>query len=177
MMQLSGEELGQTDRDGYRMLRLPYGQDGRYAMEVMLPDQGVDPDTMLASLDAAEWREAVASLSVDTVGLVGLPRFELTWGAELNDPLTRLGMGNAFAPGPADFRPMSPRDLFLDIVFHKTYLRVDEQGTEAAAASGAKLNRDCDCGMFVVNRPFALTISDTQTGTILFLGTVANPTG
>lgn len=173
MMHLGGEELPYAGRDGYRMLRLPYGEQERYAMEVLLPDADSNLSELLASLDETEWRAAVDSLTEESVN-VALPRFELEWGEDLTGPLTRLGMGGAFGPG-ADFRPMSPANPWLSTVVHKTYLRVDEEGTEAAAATGAVMEV-CDCGTdFLVDRPFAFTISDTQTGTILFLGAIADP--
>jgi serine protease inhibitor len=176
MMQLMDQDFGYADRDGYRMLRLPYGDQGRYGMEVLLPDEGVTLGSVLDSLDAAEWRAAVDSLTEQTVNLLAMPRFELRWEAELNDPLTALGMGAAFG-GEADFRPMSPTDPWLDTVVHKTYLRVDEEGTEAAAVTGGAMitSVPADPLEFRVDRPFLLTISDSETGTILFLGVVADP--
>jgi serpin B len=176
-MHLNGETFGLTQRDGYRMLRLPYGEDGRYGMEVLLPDDGNSLANLLGSLDAARWRAAVDSLTEQTVDELALPRFELRWKGELTDSLQRLGISAAFTPGRADFRPLCPLDTWLDTVVHKTYVRVDERGTEAAAVTGgtmvtsARLNKT----VFRVDRPFAFTISDRQTGTILFLGTVTDP--
>lgn len=88
-------------------------------------------------------------------------------------------MPSAFHPGAADFTPMSPADLYLDTVVQKTYLRVDEAGTEAAAVTGGAVGTTSLQPQlaFVVDRPFAFTISDTETGTILFLGEVADPRG
>jgi serpin B len=175
MMHLDRQELPYAQRDGYQMLRLPYGQQGRYAMEVLLPDADSNLGELLASLDGTEWRTAVDSLTEESID-VALPRFELAWDENLTEALTRLGMGEAFSPA-ADFRPMSPANPFLSTVVHKTYLRVDEEGTEAAAVTGAAMEI-CACGTgFVVDRPFAFTISDTQTGTILFLGAIADPRG
>lgn len=178
LMRLRGEELGYTERDGYRMLRLPYGEDGRYGMEVLLPDADSGLGEMLDSLDAAEWRAAVDTLAEQKVDEVALPRFELQWDAVLNEPLERLGMGVAFTPA-ADFRPMSPADPWLDVVAHKTYIRVDEEGTEAAAVTGGGMivSAPVDPLVFRVDRPFAFTISDAETGAILFLGAVDDPRG
>ncbi|WP_422770490.1 serpin family protein [Plantactinospora sp. WMMC1484] len=178
-MHLTGETFGHTQRDGYRMLRLPYGDDGRYGMEIMLPDPGNTVEGLVGSLDAAEWRAAVGSLTGQTVDELALPRFELRWKGELTEPLRRLGVSAAFTPGRADFRPMSPAAPWLETVVHKTYLRVDERGTEAAAVSGGVMAVSARLAetVFRVDRPFAFTISDEQTGTILFLGAVTDPRG
>ncbi|WP_053206001.1 serpin family protein [Jiangella muralis] len=173
-MHLTHQPLPVAQRDGYQMLRLTYGEDERYAMEILLPDDGVDLPRLLSSLDAAEWAAAVGALQVREVSELALPRFELEWKADLNDPLRALGMDSAFGGG--DFTPMSPENPFLDVVVQKTYLRVDEAGTEAAAVTGGVM-RESAGETFRVDRPFAFTISDSQTGTILFLGAVADPRG
>ncbi|MBE1489450.1 serpin family protein [Plantactinospora soyae] len=108
MMHLTGGRFGYAQRDGYRMLRLPYGEHGRYGMEIMLPDDGGTLADLVASLDAAQWRAAVDSLTTQTIDELALPRFELRWKGELTDPLRRLGISTAFTPGDANFRPMSP---------------------------------------------------------------------
>jgi serpin B len=176
-MHLTDEKFGYAERDGYRMLRLPYGEHGRYGMEIMLPDDGTTLTGLIASLDAAGWRAAVDSLTEQTIDELALPRFELRWKGELTDPLRRLGIAAAFTPGTADFRPMSPAAPWLKTVVHKTYLRVDERGTEAAAVSGGAMATSArvDQRVFRVDRPFAFTISDQQTGAILFLGAVTDP--
>jgi serine protease inhibitor len=177
MMHLYDETFGYAQRDGYRMLRLPYGETGRYGMEIMLPDEGKTLTGLLASLDAARWRAAVGSLTEQPIDELALPRFELRWKGDLTGPLQRLGMVSAFTPGRADFRPMSPAAPWLQTVVHKTYLRVDERGTEAAAVSGGAMpvSARMDRTVFRVDRPFAFTISDQQTGAILFLGAVTDP--
>ena len=176
MMHMSGKQFEYAQRDGFRVLRLPYGKDGRYGMEVLLPDDGNSLGGMLDSLDAAHWRAAVDSLSKTTVDELALPRFELRWKGELNEPLQRLGMVKAFS-GTADFRAMSAQNSSLQTVVHKTYIRVDERGTEAAAVTGGVMatSAKVEQTIFRVDRPFAFTISDRTTGTILFLGAVIDP--
>jgi serine protease inhibitor len=159
-------------RDGYEVLRLSYGDEQRYAMEVFLPDVERDLAWLLDRLDPGERREAIAELEPTSVDVV-LPRFELEWEAELNDVLVDLGMDLPFGPG-ADFSPMSPAAPWLDVVVHKTYVRVDEQGTEAAAVTGGAMTTSMPPS-FTVDRPFLFTITDTQTDTVLFLGSVTDP--
>ncbi|SDT29319.1 serpin family protein [Jiangella sp. DSM 45060] len=174
IMHLPSTSLSLAQRDGYSMLRLPYGEDERYAMEILLPDDDSALPDLLASLDATEWAAAVGELREQHVSELALPRFELEWKANLNEPLRALGMHDAFGGG--DFTPMSPENPFLATVVQKTYLWVDEAGTEAAAVTGGMMAESAGSG-FRVDRPFAFTISDSQTGTILFLGTVADPRG
>lgn len=81
-------------------------------------------------------------------------------------------MTSAF--GDADFSRMGSAAGYLEVVMHKTYIRVDEKGTEAAAVSGAAMAVSAP-PVFRVDRPFAFTIADRETGTILFLGAITNP--
>jgi serpin B len=178
LMHLWDEDFGHAERDGYRMLRMPYGDDERYGMEVLLPDEDSSLDELIGSLDASEWRSAVDELTTSTLDEVAIPSFELEWDLTLNDALADMGMPTAFGPG-ADFRPMSPEAPFLDVVVHKTYIKVDEEGTEAAAVTGGVMAESApvDPLVFRVDRPFVFTISDQETGAILFLGAVTDPRG
>jgi serpin B len=177
-MHLSDAKFSYAQRPGYRMLRLPYGKHGRYAMEIMLPDQGTALTRMIGGLDAAEWTAALAALHEQPIENLALPRFELRWKGELTDSLRKLGLTTAFGPG-AGFGSMSAASPFLSTVVQKTYVRVDEKGTEAAAVTGGVMATSAIAGgtSFVVDRPFAFAISDQQTGAILFLGAVSDPRG
>jgi serine protease inhibitor len=161
--------------DGFQMLRLPYGDDERFGMEVLLPDEDVALDELLDDLDAEVWRKAVDGLETAGFSEIALPRFELEWDANLNEVLQSLGMVSAFGGG--DFTPMSPADPFLDTVVQKTYIRVDEAGTEAAAVTGGVMAESAGPPPFRVDRPFAFTVSDRETGAVLFLGSVHDPRG
>ena len=170
-MQLHEPALGYAQLDGYRMLRLPYGKQGRYGLEIMLPDPGHQLSGLLKGLDEASWRAAVGRLREQEIDDVTLPKFELRWSGELMGPLQRLGM-------PTEgFASMSEANPSLATVVHKTYLKVDEKGTEAAAVTGGVMATSARANPleFRVDRPFAFTISDHQTGTILFLGAVTDP--
>jgi serpin B len=170
-MQLSNVTFGYAQLDGYRMLRLPYGKHGRYGMEIMLPDRGRTLADLLGRLDDAGWRAAVGRLGEQEIDEVTLPRFELRWSGELMAPLQRLGL-------PATgFSSMSAANPSLSTVVHKTYLKVDEKGTEAAAVTGGVMAMSARSNPieFRVDRPFAFTISDNETGAILFLGAVTDP--
>ncbi len=174
-MHRTAVEMETSAGEGFQMLRLPYGEDGRFGMELMVPDEGVALDDLLDDLDADTWRDAVESLQTETLSEIALPRFELEWDAELTDVLRALGMESAFGGG--DFTPMSPANPFLDTVVQKTYIRVDEEGTEAAAVTGGVMTESAGPPPFLVDRPFAFTVSDRETGAVLFLGSVHDPRG
>lgn len=175
-MHRSDAEVETSSGDGFQMLRLPYGDDERFGMEVLLPDEDVPLDGLLDDLDAEVWRSAVDALETSTFSEIALPRFELEWDAGLREVLQSLGMVSAFGDG--DFTPMSPADPFLDTVVQKTYIRVDEKGTEAAAVTGGVMTQSsAGPPPFRVDRPFAFTVSDRETGVVLFLGSVHDPRG
>jgi serine protease inhibitor len=161
-------------RDGYQMVRLPYGDEERFAMDVILPDEDSDVHELRDRLDLEEWRSAAESLSQSRVS-VTMPSFELEYetGDDLNEVLQDLGMGIAYT-GEADFTPMSEVAPFLSTVVQKTYIRVDEEGTEAAAVTGGAMVESAP-PQFRADRPFLIIISDTETDVVLFLGQVTDP--
>ncbi|MCK4681120.1 serpin family protein, partial [bacterium] len=109
---------------------------------------------------------------------VYFPRFEMTWGTEeISDHLKALGIQDAFLEGKADFSGMSDRnDLFIDSVFHKAFVAVNEEGTEAAAATAVVMARAImvEETIFKADHPFLFVIRDNATGSILFMGRVAD---
>ena len=165
------DEIAHGRGDGFEIVRLPYGEDERFAMEIILPDGPLET----VPLDAEAWAAATEALTEKRV-VVTMPRFELEYATEngaLDNALRNLGMGIAYG-GESDFTRMSPVDPWLSTVVHKTYIRVDEEGTEAAAVTGGvmEVSRPPE---FAVDRPFLFTISDADTDTILFLGAVTDP--
>jgi len=161
-----------AQRDGYEVLRLPYGEDERFAMEIYLPAWDRDVAWMVEHLDLAEREAALSELSGRALD-VRLPRFEVEWKSGLVPSLQALGMESAFGP-TADFRAMSEANPSLSDVVQKTYIRVDEKGTEAAAVTGGVMSTSAPPS-FNVNRPFLFAISDQETGAVLFLGAIEDP--
>jgi serine protease inhibitor len=159
--------------DGFQVLRLPYGDEERFGMEIFLPDEGTELEAFRDELDHEAWSDAIAQLGETRVEVV-LPSFELEYSTEgdMDQVLQDLGMGIAYGGG--DFTPMSSINPFLDTVIQKTYIRVDEEGTEAAAVTGGAMAESAP-PQFRVDRPFIFTISDSETNTILFLGQVNDP--
>lgn len=173
-MMTQDREYEVAQGDGFTLVRLPYGKSQRFAMDVLVPDAQQDPERFIRDLDEAVWEAAVTSLKKQRVNLL-MPRFELEYKAakDLDDRLKELGMGIAYSP-QTDFSPMSPSNPALSRVAHKTYIRVDEQGTEAAGVTGGVMVESMP-PQFNVDHPFAFTISDTETETILFAGFVTDP--
>jgi len=166
----------------FQAISLPYGE-GRLSMYIFLPCKEVSLKTFYESLNAENWQKWLNQFdspdkSGDHTGeiLIGLPRFKLEYSIELNDALKALGMEIAFQEG-ADFSAMTPSRLRIDLVKHKTFVEVNEEGTEAAAVTGVAITRGISDEMIemIVDRPFFLVIRDNQTGTILFMGSIVEP--
>jgi len=169
--------------DGVSMLALPYAG-GDATMFVVLPDRLDGLDAVEESLDAAQlaaWRRALSSHEVR----VSLPRFLIDprEATELSQPLEALGMARAFDRERADFtaiaNPPNPADrLYIDAIFHKAFVKVDEQGTEAAAATAEMIASACmpePALEFKADHPFLFFIVDTTSDLVLFMGRVAEP--
>ena len=150
---------------------LPYG-DGRLSMYIFLPTAHSNLNDFLEGLNTKSWQRWLSQFHNETLHLM-LPRFKLEYEATLNDTLKALGMEIAFDSG-ADFSGMGPTGLFISEVRHKTFVEVNEQGTEAAAAT-AVIVAESAKPVFHVNRPFFFVIHDIKTNTILFMGTVTEP--
>jgi len=164
------------DGDGFSAVMLPYGQE-KMAMYIILPDEGVEIDSVIESLDEGSWNEIRQSFSGTEVSLV-MPKYKMEYGVKLiNDVLTNLGMGIAFSL-EADFSGISP-GIFISRVLHKAVIEVNEKGSEAAAATVVEMEESTmeptEIVEFIVNRPFFFTISDDRSGSILFMGKVVEP--
>jgi len=163
--------------DGLQILELPYqGKD--LAMVILLPDKidglaNVEKEITEANLQ--KWLGQMRSEEVH----VALPRFKLTAEFNLNETLQALGMCRAFIPGGADFTGMSGsgQNLFIQAVVHKAFVDVNEEGTEAAAATGVgiALTSLPESKIFRADHPFLFLIRDNRTGSVLFMGRLANP--
>jgi serpin B len=170
------ESFNYGSGDGYQVVELPY--DGNeLSMVILLPDQGKF-DSFEASLTGQSVTGIIQGMKSRTVQL-SMPKFTTEQSFGLKSALTSLGMKDAFAPGLADFSGMDgKKDLYIQDVVHKAFIAVDEAGTEAAAASGVIVGTTAvpsDIVKLDINRPFIYLIHDIQTGTILFLGRVMNP--
>lgn len=162
--------------EGFQAAALPYG-DGRYQMVVFLPDS---LDGFLSRLTAENWQTWTDGLAQKD-GTIMVPRFEMESDVVMNDPLQSLGMEIAFAPGRARFEPMTEEslELYIEKVKHKSFIKVNEEGTEAAAVTSVEVrvtSAPVDPPFnLTLDRPFFFAIRDSQTGLILFTGVVGDP--
>ncbi|MGZ8411904.1 MAG: serpin family protein [Gemmatirosa sp.] len=152
---------------------LPYGA-GKFAMTVVLPGSGRTLDQLVASLTPDRWKQLTDSLRPRDLQL-SLPRFTLTYEDEWKDVLTAMGMGIAFQGGVADFTRMSPqgRRLFIEFVKQKTFVGVNEKGTEAGAVTTVGVGIVSMPQELRVDRAFVFAIRERATGALLFVGKVA----
>jgi serpin B len=165
--------------DQVRLLDLPYG-DSLFTMTLMMPgdehksiEQFVQEDLSASNVD--RW------ISKMSKGLtrIQVPKFQLEYNVTMNSILKDMGMGNAFSKTEADFSNINPYEqLFISKVLHKSFIKVDEEGTEAAAATSVSTGvTSVGPGIRTINfnRPFVFVIRERTSGTILFMGKMGNP--
>ena len=161
-----------------RILELPY-KGNRLAMNLILPDSGTFKD-FEQNLSIEVINNLIDGLDSTSVITVQIPRFQFTTpSVSLVEALKKMGMTAAFSMS-ADFSGISNERLVISDVLHKAFIKVDEEGTEAAAATGVILKWEYQpqdpTAEFVADRPFIFFIRDTQTGAILFMGRIMDPT-
>lgn len=177
-MFVSGDFMYSSGK-GFSAARLPYGRD-KIAMYVFLPDKGMKVDSFIDSLNQSTFEEYIDEMRSASRLPVRLPKFRVEYGVKrLNDVLTEMGMGVAFDVHQADFSDMASLaegNLFIDFVDHKAFVDVNEEGTEAAAATvvGVAVSSG-PAWMFYLDRPFFFVIRDDRSKTILFMGKIENP--
>jgi serpin B len=164
---------------GFQMIDIPY-RDARLSMTVLLPKLRGDLRSLeeqLTDTRLAEWLRQLDAAEPQTVRL-HLPKLEMTANYDLEQPLTALGMGIAFR-GQADLRGIADADLQIAKVVHKTFLRIDEKGTEAAAATGVQIEVTSMPAVqpptLRADHPFIVLIRDHRTQAIVFMGRIEEP--
>jgi len=174
MMYQTGK-FGYGEIEGAQLLELPYvGRE--LSMVIVLPKKPAglsDVENQFTTKNSDAWLSRISEQDVN----VYLPKFKVTWGTfELNKPLQALGMLKAFSSG-ADFSGMDEtRTLFIGLVLHKAFIEVNEEGTEAAAATAVVMKRSAPrIHTFRADHPFLFLIRDNVTGSIVFLGRVIDP--
>jgi serine protease inhibitor len=164
----------------WQALRIPYSM-GYFSMTVLLPKHKGWLGEFEESLDAGFFDELDKVIAHREVKLY-LPKFRIEGSFQLGPLLQSMGMRRSFAPDVADFSGITTSEpLFISNVIHKTFIEVDEQGTEAAAATAMVMVAGCAPGepeepvVFRADHPFTFLIRDERTGSILFMGRLANP--
>jgi len=175
MMSYEGEvELRSKWQNGVLLAELPYSNDA-YCMTILLPDLPDGVDSLVNNLTAESWARWTVGLDTSEM-MVSLPRFTLEYELALNDALKALGMEEAFNAGQADFTRMYPGGgVWIDTVLHKTFVEVNEEGTEAAAVTSVSMRELSAPTSLIVDRPFVFLIRERFSGTILFLGKIMDP--
>ena len=176
MMKLFDSEFDYFENDVVEVLKMDY-EGGDLSMFVLLPKEDlVSLESVLSYKNFDSWSNSVAVSKVD----VFFPKFKLESEYDLLNSLTSLGMPLAFDSGKADFSGMTgSRGLFISSVVHKGFVEVNEQGTEAAAATGVGMGvTSVDPNppkQFIANHPFIFVIKDNNSGSVLFMGKVVDP--
>ncbi len=156
--------------EGYKAVRLPYGK-GKVSMYCVLPDEDITIDEFIDNMTIERWYEIRDKMNeVDELELK-IPKFKLEYGIKnLNDSLIALGMEEAFTDR-ADFSGIMD-NVCISRVLHKAVIEVNEEGSEAAAATVVEIRETAAMEpiRFIADRPFLFFISDDESGTILFMG-------
>ena len=165
----------------FQALEIPY-KSGDLSMIVLLPNDVADLASLEQSLTAASAQQWMSQLRGGPKVILTLPSFKMTEQFSLNRALAALGMRQAFEQKLADFSPMTgKRDLWISAAIHKAYIDVNEEGTEAAAATAVVMRsmamaREQPPIVFRADHPFLFVIRDNRSGAILFMGRLTDPT-
>jgi serpin B len=165
----------------FQALDIPY-KSGELSMIVLLPNDSTGLPALEQSMTAANVQQWLNQLRPGQKVILTLPRFKMTRQFELSNTLGALGMVQAFQPGKADFSGMTgQRDLWISAAIHKAYIDVNEEGTEAAAATAIAMRpmamqREQPPIFFRADHPFVFLIRDNLSSSILFMGRVTDPT-
>lgn len=155
---------------------LPYGDAG-FSMTILLPAPGTNIDDFAGTLTQQLWNSSTSGLASREAELF-VPKFKLEYEKTLNDMLKAMGMSIAFSKTAADFTNIDKRgQLYISEVEHKTFVQVDEEGTEAAAVTsvGVGATSIVQTPVMRVDRPFIFVIRENNSGTILFIGKIVEP--
>ena len=176
MMSQSGDYRYYESKQ-FQAVSLPYGKDGKFSFYIFLPKQNSNLKAFYQNLSVENWDKWITQFSKQK-GFIRLPRFKSEYDVTLNDALKTLGMEEAFS-SKANFSRMG-KNLSISEVKHKTFVEVNEEGTEAAAATSVGITLTSSISIerpfeMIVDRPFFCAIRDNQTGRVLFMGSIIDP--
>lgn len=166
------------ETEQFQAVSLPYGEGQRMSMYILLPKKATPIRDLYQKLTAENWQQWVTQFR-SRPGSVQIPRFKLEYEIELRRALSALGMADAFDASKANFSGMSDLQTHIDQVRHKTFVEVNEEGTEAAAVTSIGIRATSaivdEPFTMVVDRPFFCAIRDNQSGSVLFMGAIVDP--
>jgi serpin B len=171
MRKTSRHHLTACEGPNFYGVDMAYG-DSLFSMTILLPKSGVSVDAVVGTLNAEDWPVWMDGFK-PWHGYLEMPRFEIGYFIKLNDVLQSMGM-RIFGEGCPDFSRMGAGVEWIDEVLHKTYIRVDERGTEAAAVTAASGASGIPPQIFI-DRPFIFAIRENRSDTVLFIGKVEDP--
>jgi serine protease inhibitor len=174
MMAMPETDISYLATREFSAVDLKYG-DGDYSMTILLPNWDMTVDSVVAQLTDENWQSWLGEFRLQNWALQ-IPKFEIEYEKSLKGVLGALGMGIAFTDS-ADFRGINRAgNLLITEVKHKTYVKVDEEGTEAAAVTSVEVGFTSGPMSLTVDRPFLFVIHENHSGTILFMGKIVDPT-
>lgn len=174
------EKLAYMENDYIQAVTLPYGEGEDMSMNVILPKENTSLEEVMSLLNNESW-EVWKEEFTPQEGTIMMPKFQLEYETILNESLEKLGMKTAFQERTANFSKMIQEDesIWISQVKQKTFIDVNEKGTEAAAATSVEVKITSapieKPFIMEVNRPFLILITDHSTDTILFIGSIYNP--
>ncbi|MEM1096675.1 MAG: serpin family protein [Bacteroidota bacterium] len=164
--------------DDLQAVELSYG-DSLYAMTLLMPHDAEAFGDVVQTLDTDRWGAITEGLTPRQM-IVGLPRFKQSYEVDLNDALKAMGMPSAFNSSTADFSSIHPdaqaMGMHISKVKHKTFVDVNEEGTEAAAVTSVEIRIESAPLALWFDRPFVYVIRERHTGSVLFIGQMHDPT-
>jgi len=161
------------ENDEFQAVSLPYGRE-LFRMMIILPKPGIELDAIISSFTMDEWVTWIEEFKECSVNVI-IPKFKFKYENRLDSVLTNLGMGIAFTP-EADFSGISEANPRISRVLHKTFVQVDEEGTEAAAVTAVVFTVGSPSGIiFRADHPFLFVIYESYSNTILFIGKLVDP--
>lgn len=181
-MRLHQKDLAYWEDETVQIVSLPYGEEENIQMQIFLPKEAISFADFQENFSLDRWQEWTDAMEIQT-GSLTLPSFTMEYESKLNDLFIELGMEQAFEPNNADFGNMfeelEAQNAFISEVLHKTFIDVNETGTEAAGATSVSIEVTSaplqETFNMEIDRPFLVTITNTENNIILFMGSIENP--
>jgi len=173
-------ELSYFQNDSFSSVILPYKND-KYNMVLFRPEDGKSTRDIISLMSGEKWKEWKQGYEIHEKVVVTMPKFKFEYKNILNDELISLGLGIAFNPGLADFSGISDIALYISMVLQKTYIDVNEEGTEAAAVTVIGFETtsiepsEPQKIIFTLDKSFIFMITEKETDAICFIGRVGDP--
>jgi serpin B len=161
--------------ESFSAVELPY-KNGKFSMYLFLPGEGITVNQLAEGLNGSAWDNWLEGFSENKEFTVYMPRFRFSYERSLSEALKSMGLGIAFSE-LADFSGISEVDVLISDVIHKTYIDVNEEGTEAAAVTAVTISLTSmgPPSVLRIDRPFLFAITENSSRSILFAGKVSEP--